>query len=364
MITARRSTALACILLVLAACSDASTSDNSASGASNTTAAGNGATTTEAAPSTGVGGLSATDFEGQWIVLRRLTTNDGYWNETPAPPMEFRIYDITCSTPDCGEMSATVARANGVVNTDHPLTMRFDGERLTASDEWTSACKNPTTSVYDGPENSQGNASIDLQPVMVDGTLSSFAGDYSLTLVTDGSADCVAEDVGYTSEMVMFRVDAVSPLALADGVYYGDGWIGQAARGVQGCADDACRFREPYPLNTVTGTQVVWIEGTLTPDGAGYTASVDFTDACSDPATGAWLADDAYATHVDASVSLVQVAGFDQPVLLTKQEINAQANTGAPAACPSFAQTFWFAGVAVDAPDLIDFTAPNHGVDA
>lgn len=348
MITARRSTALACIFLALAACSDSGTSDDSAGGASSTTAAG----------------ISATDFEGQWIVLRRLTTNDGYWKETPAPPMEFRIYDITCSDPGCGEMSATISRADGVVNTDDPLAMQFDGERLIASDEWSSACKNPTTSAYDGPQNSKGSASIELEPVMVDGTLSSFAGDYSLQLVTDGSTDCVAEDVGYSAEMVMFRIDAASPLELADGIYYGDGWLGQAARGVQGCAEGTCRFREPYPLNAATGPQNAWIEGTLTPGADGHTASVNFSDSCTDPETGAWLADAAYETHVDASVALIEVPGFDLPVLLTVQKISAMVTTDAPTACQPFEQTFWFAGVAVDAPDLIDFAAPNHGADA
>ena len=361
--TARRWAALTCVLLATTvACSD----DKAADSTTDT-----GASLPVTTDGTGTSDAGSTDngIEGAWVVVRRVSQNDGYFNEEAGrePLVQYRMYDLTCSDAACQEVSADVTRASGNMSST-PLVMQFDGSKLTVNEELPAACMNPEGTGLDGPQEEIDTTTIDLTAEPSDGAIVSFVGEYSFRATSEASAGCSAVDVGFTADMVMFRPDLVTLDPLADGLFWGDGLLGQSMRAVHGCVDNTCLLREPYLLIHETGEEPVYIEGTIkkNPDNS-YSGAITFKDSCIDQATSMWIADNAYDLAVSATVAYADVPGWDQPVLLIIEQITSQPSADLPAdvadACPPFTRTLAFAGIPSQMDDRIDLTAPALGTD-
>lgn len=361
--TARRWAALTCVLLATTvACSDDkaadSTTDSNAS-----VPAGTGGTGTSDGGSTDAG------IEGAWVVVRRVTQNDGYFNEEAGrePLVQYRMYDLTCADASCAQVSAEVTRASGNMSST-PLVMQFDGTRLTVNEALPAACLNAEGTGLDGPQEETDTTTIDMTAQPSDGGVISFVGEYSFRATSEASAGCSAVDVGYTADMVMFRPDLVQLSPLSDGLFWGDGLLGPAMRAVHSCVDNTCLLREPYSIIHENSEEAVYLEGTLTKNSDNsYSGAITFKDSCLDQATSLWIADDAYDLAVSATVAYAQVPGWDDPVLLIIEQLTSQPSADLPAdvaeACPPFTRTLAFAGIPSQMDDRIDITAPALGTD-
>ncbi|MDO8392236.1 MAG: hypothetical protein Q7V57_17320 [Actinomycetota bacterium] len=362
-----KSATLLCALILAAACSDSGDkgADDSVAPPDSTTDS-TGDTVVDTTVDDGA--LTNDDIDGSWVVVRYATEDNGFSGLAPGsdPAVTFRTYDLECRDDECATIDAYIGRANGEVNTDEPLEMTFDGATLTAIDEWQAKCLSVATGAYDGPQDSQGIANISLEPQFTDGVLVSFVGNYDVTMHTEASADCAAEDTSLKADMVLFRPEQSTIMELADGVYWGEGAQGFTARGISGCAADTCRLREPYATVGQAGIENVWVEGTvsLSADGS-YSGAVTFTDNC---VADVWVADDTTMITVEAALALLEVVGFEHPILMVYQQVTGEpapdmAAELADRCGTSFTRTLIFAGVPSDTPGLIDFAAPALGTD-
>lgn len=361
--TARRWAAMACVLIATTvACSDDKSSDTTTDSNASVPAATGGTGTSD-------GGSTDEGIEGAWVVVRRVTQNDGYFNEEEGrePVVQYRMYDLTCADASCAQVSADVTRASGNMSST-PLVMQFDGSTLTVNEELPAACMNAEGTGLDGPEEEIDTTTITLTAQPSDGAVVSFVGEYSFRATSQASAGCSAVDVGYTADMVMFRPDLVTLQPLGDGMFWGDGLLGPAMRAVHSCVDNTCLLREPYLLMHETGEEPVYLEGTIkkNPDNS-YSGAITFKDSCIDQATSMWIADNAYDLAVSATVAYAEVPGWDEPVLLIIEQITSQPSADLPAdvadACPPFTRTLAYAGIPSQMDDRIDLAAPALGTD-
>lgn len=362
--TARRWAALTCVLIATTvACSDDKNADSPAGGDTTAPAGTGGVITTEGAGSTDDG------IEGAWVVVRRVTENNGYFNEEEGrePIVQYRMYDVTCADASCEQVSAEVTRASGNMSST-PLVMQFDGSTLTVDEALPAACLNADGTGLDGPQEEIDTTTIDLSAQTSDGAIVSFVGEYTFSAKSEASAGCSAVDVSYTADMVMFRPDRVTLDELSDGVFWGDGLLGPAMRAVHTCVDNTCLLREPYSIIHEDGEEAVYLEGTIKKNSDNsYSGAITFKDSCLDQATSLWIADDAYDLAIGATVAYAQVPGWDEPVLLIIETITAQPVAGLQAdvaeACPAFNRTLAFAGIPSQMDDRIDLAAPALGTD-
>lgn len=368
MLLRTKSAAVLCALVLAAGCSDSGDKAADASVAPTDSVAVDDTSTVDSTADDGA--LGADDIDGSWVVVRQATEDNGFSGLPPDsdPAVTFRTYDLECRDDSCTTIDAYVGRANGDVNTAAPLEMAFDGTTLTAIDEWNAQCLSITSGKYDGPEETSGVAHLSLEPQFDDGVLVSFVGVYDVSMVTEASADCAAEDVSQKADMVLFRPELATFSELSDGVYWGEGAQGFAARGLTGCTASTCVLREPYTTVTEIGPMSSWAEGTVSLGDEGlYTGAVTFADNCVDTA-GAWVADETTMITVEAAVALVEVTGLDTPILLIYEQV-----TGEPVAdlAPELAEqcggdigrNLIFAGVPSDRTELIDFDATALGTD-
>lgn len=298
-------------------------------------------------------------IEGDWIALRAVTSDDGYWNMGDKPlPVEYRLYTMACTDDSCGQIDATISYGDGTTN-DVPIEFTFDGEALTATDVYQYECLNPAGTAYDGPQTTVSTAQFDLAPVVVDGRLASFTGTYQAHDVQEASAECTAQDVGYAADMVLFREELATPVALTDGAWSGESQQAGEERAIVGCAAGACTFRSPIddmgPGDVITPIMVD-VPFTETSPGVGSGESHESGNCVGDQ-SGSYVADDVYDVSRYVELRSYEVAGMSVPVLIATAGVMGEPVAGlAPdvaAECAAYSHITTFGGIPTDDPQLV-----------
>lgn len=297
-------------------------------------------------------------IEGDWIVVRKVTEDADYW-QVDYSTVEYRTYTLSCNDDTCTSLSAIIGYGDGTVDQDAPLQLALDADSMTAADTLPAACLNPAGTDYDGPATTTWTTVIDLAPQVVGGVTVSFVGTYQVDVTGAASADCAAEQYGYTSDMVMFREDLATPMPFTDGVWSGEGAKTGEERGIVGCAQGACAFRMALnsigPGDVVTLIQVD-VPFTETPTGVGSGQSVA-SGNCRGDISGHFEAADAYTVTRFVEVRQYEIAGVGTPVLVATDGRVGEPVAGlAPdvaAECGPFSAMTTFAGVPTDDPLLV-----------
>jgi len=302
------------------------------------------------------------DLRGTWLLIEKVTENTGYLGD--GVPVLSRYYKITCDDVACEGGTIVVAGPGGdTFGADYDMSFIFDGSKLFTQGSRKAACLDPTTGNETELMNSTVNTNVELT---VDAAAGGFAGTITVGLMTDASAQCKGEDLGFTADLSMTRAAAPS-VGPTPSIFVGSDTDNEGLqRGVLKC-DSGCDYKMRLSLDdsTAEGPKLhEQIEFQLADQGDGtYTGTAHYKVSCLSDADGTFIAPDAYEVTHSVRVGW-QLTVTGDPILVTIEKVVGEPAATLPteqrAVCTSFTTNTSFAGLPLDdaAPPLVDWGVP------
>jgi hypothetical protein len=254
----------------------------------------------------------------EWLAVRRVTSDDGYWlyDDGVPLPVEARAYWARCEAEVCTAPQFDVRYVGAVESAGEPyFDATVEGQYMTWGNSSAVACVDPATNEVTGPLETTQTSGWTLEPIDAAGAV--WQGNYETLLTNDGSAACLAERVGYRASMLLFD-PTKTPLADDPaGIWWGENSASpgverliRACEPAEGC-DAVLRIAVDQPsaaAPTRTPYDVALSRG---PDGVLY-GSVDYVDACLSDLDRSWIADVGYDVTREFWVSVYDLPGTDE----------------------------------------------------
>lgn len=256
----------------------------------------------------------------EWLVVRRVTSDDGYWAWPDGfdLPVEARAYWARCDA-DAGACTAPQFDSRLLSDTEStglPLVeAKLEGMYLTWGESLEVACMDPATNQTTGPLETTQTSGWTLDRMNDAGTV--WQGIYETVLTNEASAACLAEQVGYRASMLLFDPTQVP---LADdpvGVWWGENTASpgverlvRACEPGEGC--DAMLRVAVDDLGAATPARTLHdVPLSRGPDGVLY-GSVAYVGACVSDADRSWVTDAGYDVTHEFWVTVYDLAGTDE----------------------------------------------------
>lgn len=324
-----------------------------------------------AAPAS-VGAASADDdISGDYVMVRRVTSDSGWFgldtiDTTDNFMHEARTYAIVTIggvVDGAAELSVTsryIGESEFFASDPFAATLR-DGV-ISFVNETYDVCLSTATGEYDGPREALLTSTLEARQTKTPGI---FAGAFTYAAENPASAECEAEDIGFTADAWLIHPDAGQAVA-APGVYAGqyvsDDLVWQAEYSVRECTDgEGCDIVVRYGQvltepDGAASEQVIDVFMLATGDG-GYAGGATYTGDCVDDGA-VLIAEDAYDVRVSAVAAFYDLGDGEQALVLDKEEqiTTGKVSDDIAAQCRSYAVEHVFAGLPIDRP--ADWTAP------
>jgi len=306
---------------------------------------------------------ASVDLRGKWLLMEKVTEKKGdYLND--AVPVLSRYYNITCDNVACDGGTIVVSGPGGdSFGDEYDMTFMFDGTKLFTQGSRTTECLDPTTGETTDLKNSTVNTNVELD---LNGAATGFTGKITVNLVTEASAQCKGEDIGFTADLSMTKA-AASPVGPTPSIFVGSDTNNEGLqRGVLHC-DSGCDYKLRMNLedSTAEGPKLhEQIEFLLTDQKDGtYTGTAHYKESCLSDDDGNFIAAAAYDVTHSVRVGW-QLSADGNPILVTIEKVVGEPDPALPveqrALCSSFTIETSFAGYPLDdaAPLLIDWGVP------
>ncbi|MCB1001696.1 MAG: hypothetical protein R2713_21840 [Ilumatobacteraceae bacterium] len=304
----------------------------------------------------------------EWLVVRRVTSDDGYWGATGAAlPVEARAYWARCDGDVCTAPQFDTRWLSDVESTGlAPIDAALEGQYLTWGATEAAACLDPATGQATGPQESDQTSGFTLEAIGDAGSV--WQGPYQLMVETEGSAACMAEEAGYTASMVLFDPAAVPASDDPVGAWWGEsGSVPGVERLVRACepseeCDAVLRFAEDEPT-APSPNRTMWDvplrRGT---DGVWY-GSIEYTGACISDLDQGYVSPVGYTITREVWLTVYDLAGTDvgraaemddRVVGITHPDLPADQ----AAVCAPFERVERYVALANREPRFLEWTTP------
>lgn len=305
---------------------------------------------------------SDTDISGEYIMVRRVTSDRGWFgldviDTTDNFVHEARTYDIVAIggvTDGAAELSIT-SRYFGESEflAGDPFDATFDAGVIAFENATYEACLSVATGEIDGPAEALLTSTLQVRESKIPGI---FAGTFTYTAESVASDDCEAEDIGYTADAWLIRPDAAQAVAVP-GVYAGqyirDESLWQAEYWVRECvAGEGCELVVRYEQSVTaadgsTSDRLIDVFLSETGDGE-YVGGATYSAGCMND--GVVVDEDAYDVRISAVAAFYDLGGGEQVMIFDKEEhvTPGEVTADVAAQCGAYTTGEVFAGLPID----------------